>query len=284
MLGLGGGRRAPAWVWVAAITAAMVLTPIAAYSAGTESVAAPNPREITNPLPEGTETATTAVDVRYAAARLLPRAAGKATAPAQPASLLVRVTHSMSVHAEPSVGSAVVGVLPAASKYYRVPISAWILRVSKDRAWGLIEIPYVSPVRLGWIRLEGMTRAWTKIEVTVDLSARRLTVTRSGHRLFVTPVAIGAPWSPTPPGRYFVTDRVPFWVGSALGSFAFGISGIQPRLPAGWSGGDQLAIHGTNDPASIGGAVSAGCVRVSETALSKLRPLLVLGTPVIIRP
>ena len=45
-------------------------------------------------------------------------------------------------------------------------------------------------------------------------------------------------------GRYFVTDRVPVYVGSPYGSFAFGLSGIQPNLPAGWSGGDQLAIHG----------------------------------------
>jgi lipoprotein-anchoring transpeptidase ErfK/SrfK len=75
---------------------------------------------------------------------------------------------------------------------------------------------------------------------------------------------------------------VPFAVGSALGSFAFGISGIQPRLPAGWSGGDQLAIHGTNQPWSIGQSVSAGCVRVSERTLARLRPLLAYGTPVVI--
>jgi hypothetical protein len=267
------------------MTAAIVLTPIAAYSAGTESGSAVNTMALAHSVVARSSTGgAKALEVRYAAARLQLRTPKKATAPVQPASLLVRVTHSMAVHVKPKEGSTVVGVLPAASKYYRVPISAWIQRVSKDGAWGLIEIPYVSPARFGWIRLEGLTRAWTKIEVTVDLSSRRLTVTRSGHVLFATPVAIGAPWSPTPPGRYFVTDRVPFWAGSALGSFAFGISGIQPHLPAGWSGGDQLAIHGTNDPASIGEAVSAGCVRVSEGTLAKLRPLLVLGTPVIIQP
>jgi hypothetical protein len=85
-------------------------------------------------------------------------------------------------------------------------------------------------------------------------------------------------------GDYVVTDRVAFGSGSALGSFAFGISGIQPRLPAGWSGGNQLAIHGTNDPSSIGRSVSAGCVRVSEWSLAHFKPLLQLGTPVLIRP
>ena len=76
--------------------------------------------------------------------------------------------------------------------------------------------------------------------------------------------------------------RVAFSRGSSLGSFAFGISGIQPWLPAGWSGGNQLAIHGTNNPSSIGRSASAGCVRVSETTLARLLPLLRYGTPVIV--
>ncbi|MCD6020371.1 MAG: L,D-transpeptidase catalytic domain, partial [Actinomycetia bacterium] len=44
----------------------------------------------------------------------------------------------------------------------------------------------------------------------------------------------------------------------------------------------QLAIHGTNNPSSIGQSVSAGCIRVSETTLDRLLPLLEYGTPVII--
>jgi lipoprotein-anchoring transpeptidase ErfK/SrfK len=120
------------------------------------------------------------------------------------------------------------------------------------------------------------------VRVEVDLSLHQVTVRRSGKVLFRAPGATGAPSSPTPVGEYFVTDRVPFSAGSALGSFAFGISGIQPRLPAGWSGGNQLAIHGTNNPSSIGQSVSAGCVRVSETTLARLLPLLGYGTPVII--
>ena len=67
-------------------------------------------------------------------------------------------------------------------------------------------------------------------------------------------------------------------------SYAFGLSGHQPYLPPNWSGGDQLAIHGTDDPASIGTAASHGCLRVSPQALARLRPALHLGTPVVIMP
>ena len=116
--------------------------------------------------------------------------------------------------------------------------------------------------------------------VRVDLSRHEVVVERRGEVLVRVPGATGAAISPTPPGEYVVTDHVAFGAGSSLGSFAFGISGIQPRLPPGWSGGDQLAIHGTNDPSSIGRSASAGCVRVSEWALDRFKPLLRQGTPV----
>jgi lipoprotein-anchoring transpeptidase ErfK/SrfK len=97
--------------------------------------------------------------------------------------------------------------------------------------------------------------------------------------------AVGAADSPTPIGRFSVTD--PIATGDASGPYgwyAFGLSGHQPHLPPGWTGGDQLAIHGTNDPASLGTAASAGCLRVSAGALYVLKRALEPGTPVIIHP
>jgi hypothetical protein len=196
--------------------------------------------------------------------------------------VLVRVRHMLPAFARPVAGAARVGVVPSGSKYYGLPIVAWVERVSADGRWGLVELPYTWPRHEGWIRLKGLARHTTRVRVEVDLSGHMVTVRRFGKVLFKSPGATGAPSSPTPVGEYFVTDRVPFSPGSPLGSFAFGISGIQPRLPAGWSGGNQLAIHGTNDPSSIGRSVSAGCVRVSESALDRLIPLLVYGTPVIV--
>jgi len=178
--------------------------------------------------------------------------------------------------------SAAVGTMPSGSKYYGVPITAWVEETAKDGRWGRVEIPYVWPRREGWIPLRGLTRDQTNVEVHVDLSRHWVSVTKFGRQLFGLRAATGAPASPTPVGEYFVTDRIPFAAGGSLGSFAFGISGIQPRLPAGWSGGNQLAIHGTNVPSSIGTSASAGCVRVSERGLDRLMPLLRLGTPVIV--
>jgi lipoprotein-anchoring transpeptidase ErfK/SrfK len=198
-------------------------------------------------------------------------------------SLLVRITHDFAMRARPGQGR-VVGILPAGSKYYRTPTVAWVQRVSLDGRFGELAVPYSGTGTMGWIPLRGLQRISTFLQVEVDLSRHRVAVERRGRVLFGTRAAIGAPSSATPTGRYFVTDRVSFPSGGALGRYAFGISGIQPNPPDGWTAGDQLAIHGTNDPASIGRSVSAGCVRVSAATLRRLVPLLRLGTPVVIHP
>jgi lipoprotein-anchoring transpeptidase ErfK/SrfK len=108
---------------------------------------------------------------------------------------------------------------------------------------------------------------------------------RGSRVLHAFVAAVGASDSPTPIGRFSVTD--PIATGDASGPYgwyAFGLSGHQPNLPPGWSGGDQLAIHGTNNPASLGTAASAGCLRVSAAALAILKQALRPGTPVLIHP
>ncbi|HZP90277.1 MAG TPA: L,D-transpeptidase [Actinomycetota bacterium] len=189
----------------------------------------------------------------------------------------------MRVTARPG-GGGVVGNLPPTSRYYHTPLVAWVLHTADHGRFGLVTLPYSGTRRTGWISLDGLRRSRTPIRVWVDLSRHELVVRRLGREILHAPAATGAPDSPTPIGRYFVTDRVPFPKGSAYGTFAFGLSGIQVHLPPGWTGGDQLAIHGTNDPGSIGTSASAGCVRVSEAVLARLRPLLRLGTPVVVRP
>jgi lipoprotein-anchoring transpeptidase ErfK/SrfK len=121
--------------------------------------------------------------------------------------------------------------------------------------------------------------------VVADLSERKVRVYRGCRQLFAVRSAIGRAGSPSPKGRFWVTDRVavPGSQRASFGSYAFGLSTVQPNLPHGWTGGDQMAIHGTGAPGSIGQAASAGCLRVSEDALARLKPLLRAGTPVVIQ-
>jgi lipoprotein-anchoring transpeptidase ErfK/SrfK len=157
--------------------------------------------------------------------------------------------------------------------------------VSANGRWGKVTLPWSKPVgRAGWMPIVGLRGGTTSIMAVADLSTRRMTVYRGCRALFSVRTAIGRPGSPSPTGRFWVTDRVsvPGSQRSSFGSFAFGISTVQPNLPAGWTGGDQMAVHGTGAPGSIGQAASAGCLRVDEAALARLRPLLRRGTPIVI--
>ena len=116
----------------------------------------------------------------------------------------------------------------------------------------------------------------------VDRSERRLHVRRDGREVEAFPVAVGRPGSPTPVGRFAVTDRLTAKPGSPYGCCILALSGRQTRLPPGWPGGDRLALHGTTTGV-VGGAYSSGCVRIREADLRRLMKRIPVGTRVTVR-
>ena len=120
-------------------------------------------------------------------------------------------------------------------------------------------------------------------QLRVDLAARMLTWTRDGQVVLETPVAIGAPDTPTPLGAFYVTDLLDNADDSgAYGPYALGLSAHSDTLSE-FAGGDgQIGLHGTDAPWSIGQDVSHGCVRVPNDVVSQLATSLRLGTPVTI--
>ena len=80
-------------------------------------------------------------------------------------------------------------------------------------------------------------------------------------------------------GFFFPFPRDP---GGPYGPGAVGISAFSPVL-TGWTQGGPIAIHGTNEPWSIGRAVSNGCIRMPNPVLRKLFAQTPSGTPVLIR-
>ena len=139
--------------------------------------------------------------------------------------------------------------------------------------------------RYGWVNADaaGLTFSTTPLSITVSLGAKTLEL-RSGNRILRRfPIGIGAPGSPTPTGRFTVTDELPGAAyDPAYGCCILALSARQTRLPAGWTGGDRIAIHGTNDPATIGRADSTGCVHARDADLRYLLRHVPLGTPVTI--
>jgi len=153
--------------------------------------------------------------------------------------------------------------------------------------WLAVTEPGVAGNRVVWVdaRAGGLRYSRTPLELDVDLSERTLTLTRGASVLRRMTVGVGAFDSPTPTGRFAVTDEL---AGSnfspAYGCCILALSAVQPNLPAGWSGGDRIAIHGTLSAGDFGNAVSAGCVHARDSDLRYLMRVVPLGTPVVIRP
>src|SRR5439155_10204022 len=115
-------------------------------------------------------------------------------------------------------------------------------------------------------------------------SRRRLSFYRGGREVFETSVAVGSPSTPTPIGRYYVNQLLqPESSGGPYGPAAIGVSAFSNVL-TGWAQGGPIGIHGTNEPWSIGRAVSNGCIRVRNPVLRRLFAAARAGTPVVIRP
>ena len=133
----------------------------------------------------------------------------------------------------------------------------------------------------GYVRLDQVWLKHDALAVDVDLSQRLLRVWRHGVVVHRTAVAIGAPGSSTPIGRFAVTDELTGLNPAAYGCCILALSGHQTHLPPGWTGGDRLAIHGGG---GIGSAVSSGCLHAGESDLRWLMRRLPLGTQVVIHP
>jgi lipoprotein-anchoring transpeptidase ErfK/SrfK len=134
---------------------------------------------------------------------------------------------------------------------------------------------------LGWVPRKDLSLRPVAWSISISLSARRLVLSHDGVVVRRVPVGIGSAGSPTPPGRYVVTDHIdPAAYGAAgYGCCILALSGHQPHPPAGWSRDRdwRLAIHG-----GAPGAVSAGCVHADEATLRYLMRMTPLGTPVTV--
>jgi lipoprotein-anchoring transpeptidase ErfK/SrfK len=147
----------------------------------------------------------------------------------------------------------------------------------------LVQIPRRPNGVTGWVPAGqvGLERVTTRI--TVDLSQRRVTLYKSGRRVLSATAAIGSAATPTPTGSFYVNQRlIPSDPNGPFGPGAVGISAFSDVL-TGWTQGGPIAIHGTNEPWSIGRAVSNGCIRLANPVLRRLFAQALNGTPVLIR-
>jgi lipoprotein-anchoring transpeptidase ErfK/SrfK len=153
-----------------------------------------------------------------------------------------------------------------------------------EQGWLRVFLPKRPNGATGWIRRSRVRLVPLKRRVEVDLSTGRLTMYEHDRVVRRWPVAIGRPSAPTPTGRFYVTVKLrPPQISPVYGAWALGLSGFSNVLDQFGTGDGQIALHGTAHTAEIGHAVSHGCVRLDNQAITTLARLLPLGTPVTIR-
>ena len=158
-----------------------------------------------------------------------------------------------------------------------------LLVLDRKGHWLKVALPERPNGSHGWIRSDDVELREIDEHVDIDLAAKTLTLVDAGTTVLTTPIAIGAPDAPTPTGSFYVVDKLDTGdPDGAYGLFAFGLS-AHSNVITDFAGGDgQVGIHGTNDPSSIGQAVSHGCIRVPNEVAQVLDARLHLGTPVTI--
>lgn len=147
-------------------------------------------------------------------------------------------------------------------------------------AWIHVRIPGRPNGQTGWVRRSALGPfAVSRWRLVVDRQAQRLTAYHNGRRVFVAPVGVGKPSTPTPSGHFWIRERFavsdpssPYW------PYALGTSDYSSLSE--WPGGGVVGIHGEwGQPWLIPGDPSHGCIRMHNADIAWLAPRVTVGTP-----
>lgn len=162
--------------------------------------------------------------------------------------------------------------------------SPTVLSVAERRGnWAGVPTAELPNGKLGWVKLDddGIKIDSVGQSMVLDLSSMTGKLYRGDDLERKWQIGIGAPATPTPTGRFSITDEIEGGLNPTYGCCAIALSAVQPNLPPGWTGGDRIAIHGTSLP--LGEANSTGCPHSSEEDLHAIIDGVPLGTPVTIK-
>lgn len=113
----------------------------------------------------------------------------------------------------------------------------------------------------------------TTIPYSIDISLNNRTLSLFHNNVLQKqyPIAVGRMLNETPIGSYVIVNRAPN-PGGPFGTMWLSLSK------------EHYGIHGTNDPSSIGKAVSRGCIRMFNHDVEELASIIPNGTAVHIHP
>lgn len=209
-----------------------------------------------------------------------PAASGAPVPPSQPLAVLRRGHVARS---RPSRRARRIEYVAARRPLTGVRTVLPVLGHARDRSWMRVRLPGRPNAHAGWIRTAHTRRTATPWRLSLDLSARRVTVHHGGRAKRRFRAVVGTAATPTPRGRYFVEEAVAL-PGHVGGPFALATSARSNVLQEFAGGPGQIALHGTDGlVGALGSAASHGCIRLSTGAIAWLAGRIGGGVPLTIR-
>jgi hypothetical protein len=189
-------------------------------------------------------------------------------------------------HERPDPGSPVVKQLRVQTEdgTPEVVLALSQVRLDDGSIWVQVRLPMRPNDKTAWVRRTNLG-ALNPVTTFLQIVRKkfRAILFRDGRRVWSARIGIGRGRWPTPPGHFYVRERlIPGKKDTIYGVYAFGTSATSPVLTD-WPGGGFIGIHGTNEPELIPGRISHGCVRVRNRNINRLRRLMPLGTPILVR-
>jgi hypothetical protein len=157
-----------------------------------------------------------------------------------------------------------------------------VMLVTRRRAdWVKVQLPTRPNLSEAWVRERDVRLRHNEWRLRIDLSAYRVYTYRGDRLISEHTIGVGKSVTPTPRGRYYLTDLVkPEDPDGLYGSYAFGLSAHSDVVTSFGTGNGQIGIHGTNDTSTLESRVSHGCIRVGNSVIESFARHLPLGTPV----
>jgi len=194
------------------------------------------------------------------------------------------VVHRVAAHAQPNATSHVVAMLdPVTSdRTQNLVLILDELDVSRLQTWYHVRLAILPNNSTGWVPRSALgTVTPVHTHLYVDRGTQTATLTKDGRVVFSTHIGVGRHYWPTPPGQFYVRDKLTNFHNPFYGPIAFGTSARSAVLTD-WPGGGYIGVHGTDQPGLIPGYISHGCIRLKDEAILRLARLMNVGTPVTI--
>jgi hypothetical protein len=159
---------------------------------------------------------------------------------------------------------------------------------SRSRSWLRVRLPGRvlggnSLPRTGWIGAAGTRPSTTAWHIVVEVGADRVIAYRDGRPVRSYRSIVGKPSTPTPRGYYFVEENVRLPASQPGAPYALATSARSNVLQEFEGGPGQIALHGVDNlGGQLGTAVSHGCVRLADSAITWLAARIKPGVPVTV--